>query len=62
MPCICEKCGCVCSCGEYFCDQCFLDALPDDTERNLFAGGHFYDKETKSQMSIKEDLSASADS
>ncbi len=43
MPCICEKCGCICNCGEKLCTDCFIDyELEDDTERNLFTGGRFY--------------------
>jgi hypothetical protein len=44
MPCVCEKCGCICDCGERLCNMCFIDTLDDPVEKNLAAGGKFYDE------------------
>lgn len=28
MPCLCEKCGKVCDCGERYCIYCYLEETP----------------------------------
>jgi len=47
--CVCEKCGKPTSCGEKYCDQCFIDQLQTDAEKNIYSGGRFYDKEEHEQ-------------
>lgn len=43
MSCTCEQCGNPThDCGARLCWQCEIDSLPDDTSKNLFAGGRFY--------------------
>lgn len=57
MLCKCQASGCenYCVCGEKYCDQCFLDACEDDTERNVYVGGRFYGEKL-----LKEDNVAPA--
>lgn len=31
MPCLCIKCHQPCDCGEYLCEQCFIEAINDPT-------------------------------
>jgi hypothetical protein len=40
--CQCEECKKHCDCGEKYCEQCLIDKLKTDAERNLYVGGRFY--------------------
>ena len=53
--CKCEKCGEPCACGERYCDQCFIDELQTDAEKNLYTGGRFYGEEWKSSLKQQPD-------
>ena len=43
MACKCAKCGMITTCGEKYCEQCFInECLKTDVEKNLASGGKFY--------------------
>ena len=52
-----------CKCGmpiydrvSKICARCFIRKLKTPTEKNLFAGGRFYDKEKKNPVGYVEDF------
>ena len=43
MACRCDKCGFITTCGEKYCEQCFIaECFKTDTDKNLASGGRFY--------------------